>query len=164
MELVTDPVGKIDLSTTLDSCKLIVFKQTLVGIESIGKNLSLPFPSNRPRSDIEKLASFFSIALGQGDSYNQGLYGPLPALNSAYEALIFAKLVPDKEKFDPRMKGLNYVFFCFFYPKMMEFLINSRRFRFSAEIMTFLTDLNDVGQIKVCKIKELEKRLKYALV
>ncbi|MFW9991042.1 MAG: hypothetical protein ACFFD4_03175 [Candidatus Odinarchaeota archaeon] len=163
--LVNDSIEEITHGPALlEDCKLIFFKQTLAGLEPIRKDVSVPFSSIRPRSDIEKLASFFVIAVGQGDCFAEGLYGPLPALNSGYEVLLFAKLVPDKKNFDPRMKGQNYTLFCFFYPKVMEFLVNSRRFRFSAEIMTFLSDVDDVEQITVNKLKELEKRLKFIFI
>ncbi|TFF98718.1 MAG: hypothetical protein EU547_00575 [Promethearchaeota archaeon] len=53
---------------------------------------------------------YFYTAIGQGNQYRTGLFGPLPFGNEEEKiALIFSSIVKDSEFEDPRLKGKNYM-------------------------------------------------------
>ncbi|MHA1167790.1 MAG: hypothetical protein ACTSP4_08420 [Candidatus Hodarchaeales archaeon] len=143
---------------------LLVFFQTKYGMEPVKSGSTLPFMGKWVNSDISRIGSFFAIAIGQGDNYVRGLYGPLPALGYDYNALIFADLVDDRSAHDPRMKGKNYVLISFFYPKIMDEYVNTYRSCLKNVFTKFILNLQDIDFLKNKMIKKLERELKSTLI
>jgi len=69
----------------LNLSSLVTFKQSLIGPVPLLANgeSRLPFLT-KYSEDIIKLGTFYSVAIGQGSCYSQGLFGPLPVLSSEY--------------------------------------------------------------------------------
>ncbi|MFW9997041.1 MAG: hypothetical protein ACFFD4_33670 [Candidatus Odinarchaeota archaeon] len=112
----------------LNLSAITVFKQSPTGpmpVSVNGEN-ELPF-TTKSRQDVLKLATFYSVAVGQGSCYSRGLFGPLPVLNSDFRCLLFANTVKDPEQMDPRMDGCVYLITCFFYHSTLESVISRKR-------------------------------------
>jgi len=75
---------------------LTVFKQTSAGLEPFG-DLLLPCESEN-QFDLFKLASYYILAVGQGDCYNTGVFGPLPVLGKNLRCLILTAVVKDSNQ------------------------------------------------------------------
>ncbi|MFW9992848.1 MAG: hypothetical protein ACFFD4_12465 [Candidatus Odinarchaeota archaeon] len=77
--------------------------------------------------DLDRLGCYYSLALGQGDHYNEGLYGPLPVLGTGFHSLLHAVVVTDNQQEDPRMGNRNYLIACVLYPEQLEETIHGDR-------------------------------------
>ncbi|MFW9992994.1 MAG: hypothetical protein ACFFD4_13205, partial [Candidatus Odinarchaeota archaeon] len=102
-------------------------------------------------------------AVGQGGRHNEGLYGPLPVpardRSLDYSALIYSKLLPDKNQQDPRMKGKNFIMICFLYPQEYEAFLSSRRLYIKEKHDKFIGDITDISEITVEGLKELRMQI-----
>ncbi|MHA2298824.1 MAG: hypothetical protein ACXADA_22545 [Candidatus Hodarchaeales archaeon] len=99
-------------------------------------------------NDLTGLATYYSIALGQGQHYNQGLFGPLPFLATDYHSLVYAILVNDTEQSDERFKGQNYILLCFLYHKKLERIVNKCREEIEEIFELYFSSNNDLSQVE----------------
>jgi len=116
-----------------------VFRQSKSGPEVMGDGY-LPF-DHKP-SDLYRIGSFFSVAIGQGSHYNTGLYGPLPVLGSGFNSIVYTTKIKDDEKFDPRMKGWNYLLVCFIYDRSLDNMILENRGQIESYLDSFFAKNN----------------------
>lgn len=58
-------------------------------------------------AELLKSGITLMVAIGQGEGYYQGLYGPLP-INNKTNALIYAKMLKNEQMLDPRAEGKSY--------------------------------------------------------
>lgn len=64
------------------------------------------------------MGTVYITALGQGDRYNTGLFGPLPFIgDQEYAVLIYAVMLNDRQQTDKRMGDFSYCLFCLTFPK-----------------------------------------------
>ncbi len=153
-----------------DETFMVVWKMSGMGPEVV-KSEKVPLEDEE--TDLLRLGVYFSTAIGQGDSYTPGLFGPLPVLDSeVYNALIFSKRITDKELEDPRFKGENFVLVAIIYPIFYEHLFYNRKEINKAfdGLMSSIEDVSDIDdhflsaiEIKihtVTRIARMELRLK----
>ncbi|MHA2296410.1 MAG: hypothetical protein ACXAEU_14985 [Candidatus Hodarchaeales archaeon] len=139
---------------------LIVIRQTLSGPAPLPSgDKKLPFATEKTEEVMTKLGMFYQIAVGQGDCYAEGMYGPLPALDSEYHCLIYASTAVDPQQKDPRMKGWTYLITCFFYHSALEPRMMERRGLLEQLFADFYNARQHVEKI-VTDIPKLKKRIK----
>ncbi|MFW9997249.1 MAG: hypothetical protein ACFFD4_34715 [Candidatus Odinarchaeota archaeon] len=137
---------------------LTIFYQSKLGPAIMGDK-HLPFVTKNCESDLQKLGSFFSVAIGQGSYYNTGCFGPLPALGSDYNCLIYSIIVKDDASFDSRMQGWNYILACFFYHKSLDQIINEKKISIEAFFCNYFQKNDNIGCFTPEKIKDLKSEL-----
>ncbi|MFW9991200.1 MAG: hypothetical protein ACFFD4_03995 [Candidatus Odinarchaeota archaeon] len=115
---------------------LVLIKQTSLGPETLGDKL--PFPGSY--RDLLNLSCYYSMALGQGNHYHEGLYGPLPALGTEYRSLLYSVLVKDEGQKDPRMDKKNYLVLCFFYHEKLEEAVSKSRIELEKALRSFFAN------------------------
>ncbi|MFW9995002.1 MAG: hypothetical protein ACFFD4_23375 [Candidatus Odinarchaeota archaeon] len=142
---------------------LLAFKQTFNGPSCFYAERDLDFLPNG-NHDIYKLGSFVSVGIGQGDSYNEGVFGPLPVLGTNWRMLVIAMQLPDPEFVDVRAKGMNYVMFCFLYEVELERLMVEQRLDIESRISQFMNSLVKVQSIDQWKMRELKHELVDAMM
>lgn len=70
---------------------------------------------------ILNLGVLLSYLLGQGQEYFEGMYSiPVQGFKLLSSALVYSAKVQDSEVDDERLKGENFVIFCFIYPEKFE--------------------------------------------
>ena len=71
-----------------------------------------------------ELSAMLSFTIGQGQNYNEGLFGPLPAPHKIFDdkssLLAYAKSIKDYSALDPRFKDNTYALIVIAYPKRLE--------------------------------------------
>ncbi|MFW9995172.1 MAG: hypothetical protein ACFFD4_24255 [Candidatus Odinarchaeota archaeon] len=119
-------------------------KQSLSGPTSGGD--TLPFPHEE--CDLLNICCYYCLALGQGNNYNVGMYGPLPVLGTEYRALLHAAMVKDEKQQDARLAGKNYVILCFFYHERLEEIVNKCRIEITDVIEKYLAGVKELQEIE----------------
>ncbi|MFQ5977847.1 MAG: hypothetical protein ACE5OZ_06955 [Candidatus Heimdallarchaeota archaeon] len=70
------------------------------------------FGKNSERFPLQ-LGLFYFTAIGQGENYHRGFYGPLPMPNETeYVSFVFTTLIPDQAQLDPSIEDQSYVLAC----------------------------------------------------
>ncbi|MHA2232649.1 MAG: hypothetical protein ACXAB4_09175 [Candidatus Hodarchaeales archaeon] len=78
------------------------------------------FLEKDPDRFILKLGFSYFVAIGQGNEYHRGFYGPFPVPNdSEHLSFVFSTIVPDQEQLDTRANGESYVLACLFCQKSL---------------------------------------------
>ncbi len=76
---------------------------------------------------LTKMAVYYTTALGQGDCWHLGLYGPLPVpSNQDLLSLNYAFLIADPSNTDLRNNGKSYCIISIIFPRKIELLCNNR--------------------------------------
>lgn len=76
-----------------------------------------------------KIGVFFMTAVGQGNSPNQGLFGPLPFPgNNDYESIVYSCFVNDSDNIDPRANGQSYCLIVLSFAKTFEPYYGNRQY------------------------------------
>ena len=73
---------------------------------------------------IHQIASLYSISLGQGEAYHEGLFGPLPFGETDLRSIIFTRNIADGGNIGTTRK---YVLFCLVFPREMMPLFYDRK-------------------------------------
>ncbi|MFQ5977546.1 MAG: response regulator [Candidatus Heimdallarchaeota archaeon] len=106
-----------------------------------------------------KAGLVFLTALGQGDEYHQGLFGPFPVpASKEHSALVYAKILPDKEADDPRMPDRSYAVLGLFYPRVLETLLPTRDF-LEDSVTNFLNEISDMSELDKKRLDILKGQL-----
>ena len=127
----------------IDDIHVLVFKKGSLGPE-VYLSTSLPF-KNDPAQILPKVAVSYFFLTGAGESYNVGLFGPVPVGNELdYLALIYADFINDETATDARMEGKNYVLTCIIYPKRLESFFTTRREDLEKINSQFLESFSDI--------------------
>ncbi|MHA2296578.1 MAG: response regulator [Candidatus Hodarchaeales archaeon] len=99
----------------LNKCPISVFAAGSLGPTVVYSD-TLPWGSNSDSIQM-KAAIFFSTAIGQGDSYHTGMFGPLPVPEVMdHSVMIYSKILEDKNTMDPRSRTATFTLFSIFYP------------------------------------------------
>ena len=108
----------------LNEIRSVLFKMADVGpIPVIAEPLSDFLSKENTQTELnqvllQKLALFYTVALGQGNSPNYGLYGPLPIPDyPGYVALAYSFKISDRNAKDHRMKGTTFAILSFLIPE-----------------------------------------------
>ena len=68
---------------------------------------------------IVMTGSLFSIALGQGQAYHEGLFGPLPFGEKDLSSIVYALLIEDLTQVQKRTHNQTYLLLCLVFTKKM---------------------------------------------
>ncbi|MHA1521156.1 MAG: hypothetical protein ACTSRK_13310, partial [Promethearchaeota archaeon] len=90
--------------------------------------------------------SLFSITLGQGQQYHQGLFGPLPFGNTSSYALVFAQTIADQTQKERRTHGRAYFLFSLVYQKKMNLMFYDRD-KLSNIFIKYLKNIQEAKEI-----------------
>ena len=141
----------------MDDIHVIVFKKGRFGPE-VYLSTSLPF-KNDPAQILPKVAVSYFFLTGAGESYNVGLFGPVPVGDELdYVALIYADFITDESIDDSRMGGKNYILTCIIYPKKFESFFTARREDIEHIYHEFLESFSDIKYITQDSLVDLQKR------
>ncbi len=165
LNLIGDGKQLIPMSNHIDFKQkmvwLIVYKLSPMGVDVVSAQ----------EGDIEinnKIGMFewhikagfvFLNALGQGDEYHEGLFGPFPVpASKEHSALVFAIKTLDKESTDPRMTGQAYVILGLFYRKSVENLLPTRE-KLNLTFNNSINPMNDVSQIDGDTLDSIKEKI-----
>jgi len=74
-----------------------------------------------------EVGAVYSFSIGQGQNYNEGLFGPLP-FGKDKQAIIYAKMINDSSQKLKRLKGKNFILFTLVFPsKMVQFFYDRQK-------------------------------------
>ncbi len=109
---------------------------------------------------IGKLGLIYFTALGQGNDYHRGFFGPLPIPNKQdYVSFVYTTIVTDRQQTDPRAKGKSYVIVCLIFlksdvPKFLDRECVETTFE---DVFAAIADVSEID-------RSLTNRLKHYLV
>ncbi|MHA2296375.1 MAG: hypothetical protein ACXAEU_23720 [Candidatus Hodarchaeales archaeon] len=133
----------VDFYTKLTA--LCIIKQSRLGpvaygdiIPSVGLDID----------DLNSLSCYYSLAVGQGNHYKEGLYGPLPVLGTEFRSLLYAVTVIDENQEDQRMGNKHYLVMCFFYHKQLEEAVNKSRMGLTRTFDKFFINNASIEQVE----------------
>ena len=89
---------------------------------------TLPFlnPEDNQDAFLRRLGAFHMTIVGQGDTYAEGLFGPLPVYGYPdYLSYVFSFLMADPTIEDERSGGITYSLMVLFFPKDFSIAISS---------------------------------------
>ena len=99
-----------DAQILLNESSMILIAQDSTGPNIFSKENAAGYTMEM----LFKLATFTAIAIGQGDSFNTGLFGPMPVPDrKEYLTLLYSFSIDDKTLRDHRYKGVNYALIAF---------------------------------------------------
>ncbi len=90
---------------------------------------------------LNELGAVYSFSIGQGQNYNEGLFGPLP-FEKNKQAIIYAKMMNDSSHSIKRLDGKNFILFTLVFPsKMVQFFYDRQKLTriFEEEINNILS-------------------------
>ncbi|MHA1585519.1 MAG: tetratricopeptide repeat protein [Promethearchaeota archaeon] len=73
------------------------------------------------------VGSLYSITLGQGHSYHEGLFGPLPFGEKDLSSIIYSLLIKDMSQVQKRAREQSYLLICLVFDKKMEPIFYDRQ-------------------------------------
>ncbi|MHA1521634.1 MAG: tetratricopeptide repeat protein [Promethearchaeota archaeon] len=99
---------------------------------------------------IHQIASLYSISLGQGEAYHEGLFGPLPFGETDLRSIIFTRNIAESNSSDINSSepSRKYVLFCLVFPREMMPLFYDRK-----RVEIFFTEVTD----KITTLKQITK-------
>ena len=108
---------------------------------------------------LKKLALFYVIALGQGNTPNYGFYGPLPIPDKpGYIALAYSFLIANQEIRDPRMQGNSFTILSFVMPEpFVKFFKN--RDEIHQELSNLLSPYQDIDEITLKILHSIKAKI-----
>lgn len=135
---------------------LVAFKYTLSEIEVIAENVPREFGNSK--SLAVDLGAFYMLAIGQGDNYHDGLFGPLPvAMKEDYSSLVYASTISDENQNDKRLAKSTYVIICLLYPNDKSNFFTDRGLLhsiFQQEITLKIEDVSEINRFVLRRLRE----------
>ncbi|MCF2140064.1 MAG: tetratricopeptide repeat protein [Candidatus Lokiarchaeota archaeon] len=130
INLLQDPLYPFKESPILDKnfdeIAMVVYKiDEKIGpmiYETINLDISEPIY----QAKVLHSGSLYSITLGQGQLYHQGLFGPLPFINTEKSALIYSQTIRDITQKEKRTKNHAYFLFALIYPENLNVIFYER--------------------------------------
>ncbi|OLS20921.1 MAG: Response regulator ArlR [Candidatus Heimdallarchaeota archaeon LC_3] len=142
---------------SLDEIHLLVFKKARAGPDIHTSTPNLPF-RQPPDNILPKIGVSLFFLVGMGESYNEGLFGPVPISDEEeFSALVYATFIADEALTDDRMKGRNYVLVCLVFPKTLVQFFSSRREDVESFFRKFSNQYSDIKYIDKEALIELRK-------
>lgn len=136
----------INKSSNLGDFYICLFKMGHLGPTPV---LNIDMDSLNSGNMLTKMAIYYTTALGQGNCWHLGLYGPFPVPSSKdLLSLNYAFLIADPSNTDLRNKGKSYCILSIVFPRKMETLFNNRfiledLIKEKIEAFTSLIDINE---------------------
>ncbi|MFX0065598.1 MAG: hypothetical protein ACFFC7_25785 [Candidatus Hermodarchaeota archaeon] len=166
ISLIEDTINEsklLDISTKLDglSFACLAFKDW--GSTPIA-HYNMHFVTGQPNEMLNKLGIFFMTSLGQGDSYYEGLYGPLP-VNGYKEhlAYLYGFSVNDTSINDERAENIAYTILIIFFPRYLVSYLQSA-FKIISKVLTrTFSDIKDVKELTLPLLCNIKDELKFSI-
>ncbi|MHA2232451.1 MAG: PAS domain-containing protein, partial [Candidatus Hodarchaeales archaeon] len=119
-----------------------------------------PFAEDSEHANVlAQMGVYYLTALGQGNSLNTGLFGPLPVAGVPdYVSLAYAFVIKDPTFKDPRAKEQAYAFFVLVIPEMLVRLFTNR-VALSKIFEKELGNLSMIQEIDLSRLKTLKHHL-----
>ncbi|UYP46771.1 hypothetical protein NEF87_003056 [Candidatus Lokiarchaeum ossiferum] len=141
----------------LENIKVAFFMMADIGPELMSYE-SMPFIENESIV-LEKIAMYYSVMLGQGNSTNQGLYGPLPIPNSPnHVSIVYTFYLPNKNAQDPRLQANTYGIISFLMPEPFAKFFADRE-KINEKITHEISQIKDISEITRTTISNIKLAL-----
>ena len=152
-------------SYAMNVIKGVLFEMSDLGpIPVISENLEDLLPLKQTTNELQsvllqKLALLYTISIGQGNTPNYGLYGPLPIPDyPGYVALTYSFKIRDKKIKDIRMKEKTFAILSFLMPEIFTAFFAERDL-ITDYLNDFLGELNDIEEITSLWISEIKQKI-----
>ncbi|MHA1518841.1 MAG: tetratricopeptide repeat protein [Promethearchaeota archaeon] len=108
-------------------------------------------------STVNLVGSLYTMSLGQGQNYNEGLFGPFPFGASNLRSLVFSKKIFDKSQKQRRNKGLTFTIVCLIFPNQISRLfIDQKKMEQIFEMkLQQISDVAEITPIFLRQVREL---------
>ena len=120
--------------------------------------------TNLDKLTISNLGVLLTMMIGQGHSYFEGLYGPLPLQKSNSLVLCYTTFLLDPNNTDPRFGGQNFIVYALVYPNEVERTLLYDRRRLVSILNEYCAKYTSVSQWDVTKLEDLRKACVEALL
>ena len=101
------------------------------------------------KKTITEVGAIYSFIIGQGQNYNEGLFGPLPFGKNNKQAIIYSKMMIDSSQDFKRLDGKNFVLFTIVFPsKMIQFFYDRQK----------LTHIFEEETEKIVSVQEIDNK------
>ncbi|MHA1717959.1 MAG: tetratricopeptide repeat protein [Promethearchaeota archaeon] len=104
------------------------------------------------------LGSLYSITLGQGQAYHEGLFGPLPFGEKNLSSIIYALLIKDLTQVQKRTHNRTYLLLCLVFDKKMEPIFYDRQ-KIKEIFENQLKNIKNINQIDKNFLEFLRKKI-----
>jgi tetratricopeptide (TPR) repeat protein len=95
---------------------IFVVKQTKDG-PSVQTASNIPENVTIPIETFSKMSIIYTMALGSGSNYHEGIFGPFPFDKAnLFNSLVYGSRIADPELEDERMNKKNFILICLVYP------------------------------------------------
>ena len=104
---------------------------------------------------LAEVGAVYSFSIGQGQNYNEGLFGPLP-FEKNKQAIIYAKMMNDTSQVLKRLDGKNFILFTLVFPsKMVQFFYDRQKLtRIFEEEINNITNVQEIDNIFLNKLRK----------
>ncbi|MHA1674953.1 MAG: tetratricopeptide repeat protein [Promethearchaeota archaeon] len=106
----------------------------------------LDLPDPEIEKTMKSAGSLYTASLGQGQNYNEGLFGPFPFGASNLRAMVFSKNMFDKSQQKRRNKGLTFTIACLIFPNQISRVFSDQK-KMEQIFETKLQQISDVAEI-----------------
>ncbi|MFX1251476.1 MAG: hypothetical protein ACFFCZ_07690 [Promethearchaeota archaeon] len=166
ISLIEDTINEsklLDISTKLDglSFAYLAFKDW--GPTPIA-HYNMNFVPGQPDEMLNKLGIYFMASLGQGDSYYEGLYGPLPVNgHEAKLAYLYGFSVNDESISDERADNTAYTILIIFFPRCLVGYFQSAFKIISKVLVRTFNDIKDIKELTASLLVKIKDELKFSI-
>ena len=117
------------------------------------ENLNLDDPGTQ--QTLTEVGAVYSFSIGQGQNYNEGLFGPLP-FGKNKQAIIYAKMMNDSSQDLKRLDGKNFILFTLVFPsKMVQFFYDRQKLtRIFEDEINPISNIQDIDNIFLNKLRK----------
>ncbi|WP_457559574.1 tetratricopeptide repeat protein [Candidatus Harpocratesius sp.] len=165
INLLQDPIYPFKespfLDKDIDEIAIVVYKIDEKIGPMIYKTINLDIAEPIYQAKVLHSGSLYSITLGQGQLYHQGLFGPLPFINTDKSALIYSQTIKDITQKEKRTKKHAYFLFALVYPENLNVIFYERN-KLSQIFMNELKRIDEARDITYDFLENLLKTIKIA--
>lgn len=137
---------------------LVAYKIDEIIGPMIVESIKIDLKDEQKNAMVLHAGSLFSITLGQGQQYHQGLFGPLPFGENSSYALVYAKTIADRTQKEKRTHGRAYFLFSLVYPRKMNLVFYDRK-KLSRIFENVLDEIKEAEDIS----KNLLEKMRFSI-
>jgi tetratricopeptide (TPR) repeat protein len=160
--LIKSMQGTTEYPSSFDPSKvfLMVIRVGTSGAEILVSE-DLPFKETNLEEFFHRVSNLYALALGQGQLYYEGLYGPLP-LTESYSSLVYARILPDSTQEDPRLDKKAYALICLGYPRDQDHIFGDRK-ALTRMFYEWTSKIGELSQLDLKSLSKLRKTLRKSI-
>ncbi|MHA1776380.1 MAG: hypothetical protein ACTSWC_06370, partial [Promethearchaeota archaeon] len=98
------------------------------------------------QTNLYLIGSLYTASLGQGQHYNEGLFGPFPFGSENQRALVYSTNLKDSEQLESRNKGSVYTIICLVYGAQLSPVFFDQK-RLEGIFKKYLDKIKEVNEI-----------------